>query len=62
MLRSITHLLFDPRHSKNIALARNLSVLGGGIVETIALQPNGVILHFKNVTPPKKVENKAPKN
>lgn len=62
MLRSITHLLFDPRHPKNTALSRNLSALGGGIVETIALQPNGVILHFKNVTPPKKVENNAPKN
>ncbi|RFC38173.1 MAG: hypothetical protein DID89_2727548530 [Candidatus Nitrotoga sp. CP45] len=49
MLRSITHLLFNPRQANNAALARNLSILGGGVIETIALQPGGVLLHFKNV-------------
>lgn len=65
MLRSITHLLFNPRHSNNTALARNLSVLGGGVVETIALQPGGVILHFKNdnsIPSSKKMENNPPAN
>ena len=63
MLRSITHLLFNPRHANNIPLARNLSVLGGGIVETIALQPNGVVLHFKNVSSaPLKTESTPPAN
>lgn len=49
MLHSITHLLFNPRQANNAALARNLSILGGGVIETIALQPGGVLLHFKNV-------------
>lgn len=48
MLHSVTHLLFDPRLPTNIMLARNLSVLGGGLTETIALQPEGVILHFNS--------------
>jgi hypothetical protein len=52
MLHSITHLLFNPRQANNTALARNLSVLGGGVIETIALQPGGVLLHFKNVNTP----------
>lgn len=49
MLRSITHLLFNPRQANNAALARNLSILGGGVIETIALQSGGVLLHFKSV-------------
>jgi len=48
MLRSITHLLFDPRQPANIKLARNLATLGGDVAETVALQPGGVLLHFKN--------------
>lgn len=50
MLHSVTHLLFDPRLPANIMLARNLSVLGGGQAETIALQPEGVILHFNSAS------------
>jgi hypothetical protein len=52
MLRSITHLLFNPRQAKNLGLARNLSVLGGDTVETIALQSGGALLHFKGVLAP----------
>jgi hypothetical protein len=57
MLHSISHLLFNPRHANNAALARNLSTLGGGVVETIALQPGGVLLHFKNVNAPANLKN-----
>ena len=57
MLHSITHLLFNPRQANNTALARNLSILGGGVVETIALQPGGVLLHFKNVNAPANLKN-----
>lgn len=57
MLRSITHLLFNPRQANNAALARNLSILGGEIIETIALQPGGVLLHFKNVNAPANLKN-----
>jgi len=52
MLHSITHLIFNPQQAKNSALARNLSMLDGGIVETIFLQPGGVLLHIKNVNAP----------
>ncbi|BBJ23999.1 hypothetical protein [Candidatus Nitrotoga sp. AM1P] len=52
MLHSITHLLFNPRHASNTALARNLSISGGGLIETIALQPGGVLLHFKKINTP----------
>ncbi|MEJ1958820.1 MAG: hypothetical protein WDM70_04690 [Nitrosomonadales bacterium] len=48
MLHSITFLLFDPQEPANKQLARNLSVLGGGFSETVALQPGGVLMHFKN--------------
>jgi len=57
MLHSITHLLFNPRQANNTALARNLSVLGGGVIETIALQPGGVLLHFKNINTATNIEN-----
>jgi len=57
MLNSITHLLFNPRQANNTALARNLSILGGGVIETIALQPGGVLLHFKNVNAPANLKN-----
>lgn len=48
MMRSISHLLFDPRQSSNILLARNLAGLGGDSAETISLLPEGVLLHFKS--------------
>jgi hypothetical protein len=50
MMRSITHLLFDPRQPENILLARNLAALGGDVAETVELQPEGVLLHFKNTS------------
>lgn len=50
MLRSITHLLFDPKQTSNIMLARNLASLGGDTAETVELQPEGVLLHFKNTS------------
>lgn len=42
----ITHVLLDPRLTSNVALARNLALLGGA-VETAALQQGGVVLHVK---------------
>lgn len=46
-LRGITFLLFDPKRTSNIDLARNFSLLGG-VVETVSLQPGGVLLHVKD--------------
>lgn len=43
-LHGITYLLLDPKQTANIELARNLSLLGGAI-ETLSLQPGGVLLH-----------------
>ena len=57
MLRSITHLLFNPRQANNTALARNLAILGGGFIDTIALQPGGVLLHFKKENIPATLKN-----
>ncbi len=45
-LHGITHLVLDPKQTANVELARNLSVLGGEI-ETLSLQPGGVLLHVK---------------
>jgi len=50
MLRSITHLLFDPKQPANIMLSRNLAALGGDTAETVELQPEGVLLHFKTTS------------
>ena len=50
MLRSITHLLFDPKQTANIMLARNLAALGGDAAETVELQPEGVLLRFKSTS------------
>ncbi len=46
----ITHLVLDPKQKANAALAANLSILGGEI-ETISLQPGGVLLHVKEPNP-----------
>lgn len=48
MMRGITHILFDPKHLQNEALSRNLAMLSG-YIETIALQPGGVVLRFRNL-------------
>lgn len=45
-LHSVTYLLLDPKQTANIELARNLSLLGG-VIETVSLQPGGVLLHVK---------------
>ncbi len=58
MMRSITHLLFDPQQPHNMMLARNLSVLGGARVETLSLQPGGVLLRFKSESTPDVASNK----
>lgn len=42
----LTHLLLDPRQTSTAGLARNLSLLTGPI-ETVSLQPGGVLLHVK---------------
>jgi hypothetical protein len=52
MMRSVTHLLFDPRQPSNMLLARNLAALGGDVAETISLQPEGALLHFKDSNAP----------
>jgi hypothetical protein len=56
-LHGITHLLLDPKQTANVELARNLSLLGGEI-ETLSLQPGGVLLHVKETKPDQR-ENKS---
>lgn len=46
MMHGITHLLLDPKQTNNLALARNLSLLGN-IIETTSLQSGGVLLHIR---------------
>ena len=46
MLRGLSHLILLPSASKNLGLAENLSLLGTE-VETVSLQPGGVILKIK---------------
>ena len=50
MLRGISYVLLDPKKTENLALARNLSLLGS-LAETISLQQGGVLLHIKNGAP-----------
>jgi hypothetical protein len=45
-LHGVNYLMFDPKETANIELARNFSLLGGA-VETVALQDGGAILEFK---------------
>ncbi len=51
-LHGVDYLLFDPKQTRNIELARNFSLLGG-TVETVSLQAGGVILHVKEQEAPK---------
>lgn len=46
-LRGVTHLVLDPKETANVDLTRNLRVLGSE-VETLSLQPGGVLLHVKD--------------
>lgn len=46
-LRGISFLLFDPKRTANIDLTHNFALLGGE-VETVSLQPGGVLLHVKD--------------
>ncbi len=46
MLHGLSHLMLLPSASKNLGLAENLSLLGTE-VETVSLQPGGVILRIK---------------
>jgi hypothetical protein len=50
MLHGISYLLLDPQKTENLALARNLSLLGN-LAETISLQPGGVLLHIRDEAP-----------
>lgn len=55
MLRGIDFLIFDPRDPVNSSLSRNLALIGPGKIETVALQPGGVIVEIKDAQPePKK--------
>ena len=47
MLHGISYILLDPKQTENLALARNLSLLGN-LAETISLQEGGVLLHVKS--------------
>jgi hypothetical protein len=47
MLHGISYLLLDPKETENLALARNLSLLGS-LAETVSLQPGGVLLHLNS--------------
>lgn len=58
MLKGINYLIFDPRNPKNSSLSHNLAMMDAGRVETLALQPGGVIVQIKHpssdITPDKK--------
>ena len=56
-LHSIAYMLLDPKQTANIDLTRNLALLGG-IIETISLQPAGVLLHIKEDAAPQPGESK----
>jgi hypothetical protein len=43
-LRGLSWVLFDARDPAQAALRGNFAMLGGGIVETISIQPGGVLL------------------
>lgn len=47
MMRGLTHLIVAPNAQKNIGLVQNLSQLGTS-VETVSLQPGGVILKVRS--------------
>jgi hypothetical protein len=47
-MRGVTYLLLDPKRTSNLGLADNLAALGGEI-ETVSLQPGGVMLRAKRV-------------
>lgn len=59
-LHTITFVLFDPKRTANVDLARNFSLLGGE-VETVSLQLGGVLLHVKEeaAAEPKEAEPKT---
>ncbi len=46
MMKGLTHVVLNPRDETNIALVQNLSQLGSE-VETVSLQPAGVILKIR---------------
>jgi hypothetical protein len=48
IMRGVTYLLLDPKRTSNLGLADNLAALGGEI-ETVSLQPGGVMLRAKRV-------------
>ena len=50
MLHGVSYLLLDPKKTENLALARNLSLLGN-IAETVSLQKGGVLLHIRSDMP-----------
>jgi hypothetical protein len=55
MLRGVNYLIFDPRDPANSSLSHNLATMDAGKVETIALQPGGVIVEIKNSAPVQKL-------
>lgn len=57
-LHSIDYVMFDPKQTGNIELARNFALMGGA-VDTVSLQSGGVILQIKQATPAKPVEKGA---
>ena len=56
--RTITNLILNPRLTSNLDLVRNFSSLGAQ-VETVSLQPGGVMLHVKEQAPAPSSEKKA---
>lgn len=51
MMRGVSYLLLDPQYPGNMLLSRNLSMLGESM-ETVALQPEGVLLRVKDGAAP----------
>jgi hypothetical protein len=47
MLKGINLMIFDPHDPVNSSLSSNLATMGAEQVETVALQPGGVIVEIK---------------
>lgn len=50
MLQGVKYLIFDPHDPVNHSLSRNLSLMGDGKVDTVALRRGGAIIEIKDST------------
>lgn len=52
MMKGVDYLIFDPRNPANSALSYNIATMEAGKMETVALQPGGVIVQIKGSPAP----------